>query len=98
MTLRIADLCLGTDKDWKVGKTKIFLKVRFHGLLETIGRGEGVFHPASALSPAGLWVHLAIGARIVGPIMGIWNLDRKEVVERQGNRENVPREPSRKVK
>lgn len=28
MTLRIADLCLGTDKDWKVGKTKIFLKVR----------------------------------------------------------------------
>lgn len=28
MTLHIADLCLGTDKDWKVGKTKIFLKVR----------------------------------------------------------------------
>lgn len=28
MTSRIADLCLGTDKEWKMGKTKIFLKVR----------------------------------------------------------------------
>ncbi|KAM9249280.1 unconventional myosin-VIIb [Dugong dugon] len=26
MTLRIADMWLGTDKDWKMGKTKIFLK------------------------------------------------------------------------
>ena len=28
MTLRIVEMWLGTDKDWKVGKTKIFLKVR----------------------------------------------------------------------
>lgn len=27
MTLRIAEMRLGTDKEWKVGKTKIFLKV-----------------------------------------------------------------------
>lgn len=27
MTLRIAEMWLGTDKEWKVGKTKIFLKV-----------------------------------------------------------------------
>ena len=27
MTLRIAETWLGTDKEWKVGKTKIFLKV-----------------------------------------------------------------------
>ncbi|XP_040613950.1 unconventional myosin-VIIb isoform X2 [Mesocricetus auratus] len=26
MTLRIVDRCLGTDKDWKMGRTKIFLK------------------------------------------------------------------------
>ncbi|KAK7829645.1 hypothetical protein U0070_013331 [Myodes glareolus] len=34
MTLRIADLCLGTDKDWKVGKTKIFLKDHQDTMLE----------------------------------------------------------------
>lgn len=28
MTLRIAESRLRTDKDWKMGKTKIFLKVR----------------------------------------------------------------------
>ena len=28
MTLRIAERWLGTDKEWKMGKTKIFLKVR----------------------------------------------------------------------
>lgn len=45
MTSRIADLCLGTDKDWKMGKTKIFLKVScwedwLLWLLGTVG-GEG---------------------------------------------------------
>ncbi|XP_023565487.1 unconventional myosin-VIIb [Octodon degus] len=34
MTLSIADLCLETDKDWKVGKTKIFLKDHQDTLLE----------------------------------------------------------------
>lgn len=34
MTLHIADLCLGTDKDWKVGKTKIFLKDHQDTVLE----------------------------------------------------------------
>lgn len=67
MTLRIADLCLGTDKDWKVGKTKIFLKVRCwealtaSGLLGTAG-GGGKSPSQSCLlwSPAGLWVPLVI--------------------------------------
>ncbi|XP_077009590.1 unconventional myosin-VIIb [Tamandua tetradactyla] len=35
MTLRIADLWLGTDQDWKVGKTKIFLKEHQDSQLET---------------------------------------------------------------
>ncbi|XP_006876269.1 PREDICTED: unconventional myosin-VIIb [Chrysochloris asiatica] len=35
MTLRIADMWLGTDKDWKMGKTKIFLKDHQDTLLET---------------------------------------------------------------
>ncbi|MBZ3889845.1 Unconventional myosin-VIIb, partial [Sciurus carolinensis] len=34
MTLRITDVCLGTDKEWKVGKTKIFLKDHQDNLLE----------------------------------------------------------------
>ncbi|XP_036176595.1 unconventional myosin-VIIb [Myotis myotis] len=34
MTLRIADTWLGTDRDWKVGKTKIFLKEHQDALLE----------------------------------------------------------------
>ncbi|KAL6047905.1 hypothetical protein STEG23_016344 [Scotinomys teguina] len=34
MTLSIADLCLGTDKDWKVGRTKIFLKEHQDTMLE----------------------------------------------------------------
>uniref|UniRef100_H0XC39 Unconventional myosin-VIIb n=1 Tax=Otolemur garnettii TaxID=30611 RepID=H0XC39_OTOGA len=34
MTIGIADTCLGTDKDWKVGKTKIFLKDDQDSLLE----------------------------------------------------------------
>uniref|UniRef100_A0A8C2VAX4 Unconventional myosin-VIIb n=1 Tax=Chinchilla lanigera TaxID=34839 RepID=A0A8C2VAX4_CHILA len=34
MTLSITDLCLETDKDWKVGKTKIFLKDHQDTLLE----------------------------------------------------------------
>ncbi|EPQ15928.1 Myosin-VIIb [Myotis brandtii] len=34
MTLRIADAWLGTDRDWKVGKTKIFLKEHQDALLE----------------------------------------------------------------
>ncbi|CAH7099288.1 Myo7b [Phodopus roborovskii] len=34
MTLRIADRCLGTDKDWKVGRTKIFLKDHQDTVLE----------------------------------------------------------------
>ncbi|XP_032741248.1 unconventional myosin-VIIb [Rattus rattus] len=34
MTSRIADLCLGTDKDWKMGKTKIFLKDHQDTMLE----------------------------------------------------------------
>nr|XP_021499065.1 unconventional myosin-VIIb [Meriones unguiculatus]XP_021499071.1 unconventional myosin-VIIb [Meriones unguiculatus] len=34
MALRIADLCLGTDKDWKVGRTKIFLKDHQDTMLE----------------------------------------------------------------
>ncbi|XP_049629050.1 unconventional myosin-VIIb [Suncus etruscus] len=34
MTLRIAEMWLGTDKDWKVGKTKIFLKNNQDTLLE----------------------------------------------------------------
>ncbi|XP_054579020.1 unconventional myosin-VIIb isoform X2 [Eptesicus fuscus] len=34
MTLCIADRWLGTDKDWKVGKTKIFLKEHRDALLE----------------------------------------------------------------
>ncbi|KAM6217467.1 unconventional myosin-VIIb [Rhynchocyon petersi] len=34
MTLRIADMWLGTDKDWKMGKTKIFLKDHQDTLLE----------------------------------------------------------------
>lgn len=51
MTLRIAELCLGTDKDWKVGRTKIFLKVRSwgtlaaSGLLRTAGRGGKELRP-----------------------------------------------------
>ncbi|XP_037704774.1 unconventional myosin-VIIb [Choloepus didactylus] len=35
MTVHIADLWLGTDKDWKVGKTKIFLKDHQDTQLET---------------------------------------------------------------
>ncbi|KAF0879428.1 MYO7B protein, partial [Crocuta crocuta] len=34
MTLRIAEVWLGTDKEWKVGKTKIFLKDNQDTLLE----------------------------------------------------------------
>uniref|UniRef100_A0A452TS52 Unconventional myosin-VIIb n=1 Tax=Ursus maritimus TaxID=29073 RepID=A0A452TS52_URSMA len=34
MTLRIAEMRLGTDKEWKVGKTKIFLKDNQDTLLE----------------------------------------------------------------
>lgn len=34
MALRIAEMWLGTDKDWKVGKTKIFLKDNHDTLLE----------------------------------------------------------------
>ncbi|KAL1773374.1 unconventional myosin-VIIb [Sigmodon hispidus] len=34
MTLQIADRCLGTDKDWKVGRTKIFLKDHQDTMLE----------------------------------------------------------------
>uniref|UniRef100_A0A8D2DM55 Unconventional myosin-VIIb n=1 Tax=Sciurus vulgaris TaxID=55149 RepID=A0A8D2DM55_SCIVU len=34
MTLRITDVCLGTDKEWKVGKTKIFLKDHQDTILE----------------------------------------------------------------
>lgn len=34
MALRIAEMWLGTDKDWKVGKTKIFLKDNQDTLLE----------------------------------------------------------------
>ncbi|XP_077717373.1 unconventional myosin-VIIb isoform X4 [Canis aureus] len=34
MTLRIAEMQLGTDKEWKVGKTKIFLKDNQDTLLE----------------------------------------------------------------
>ncbi|XP_053452789.1 unconventional myosin-VIIb isoform X2 [Nycticebus coucang] len=34
MTIGIADMWLGTDKDWKVGKTKIFLKEDQDSLLE----------------------------------------------------------------
>ncbi|XP_045633678.1 unconventional myosin-VIIb isoform X3 [Ursus americanus] len=34
MTLRIAEMRLGTDKEWKVGKTKIFLKDNQNTLLE----------------------------------------------------------------
>ncbi|XP_019480078.1 PREDICTED: unconventional myosin-VIIb isoform X1 [Hipposideros armiger] len=34
MTLRIAEMWLGTDKDWKMGKTKIFLKDNHDTLLE----------------------------------------------------------------
>ncbi|XP_011361982.1 unconventional myosin-VIIb [Pteropus vampyrus] len=34
MTLRIAEMWLGTNKDWKVGKTKIFLKDNHDTLLE----------------------------------------------------------------
>ncbi|XP_027444506.1 unconventional myosin-VIIb isoform X3 [Zalophus californianus] len=34
MTLRIAEMWLGTDKEWKVGKTKIFLKDNQDTLLE----------------------------------------------------------------
>lgn len=34
MALRIADLCLGTDKDWKMGRTKIFLKDHQDTMLE----------------------------------------------------------------
>ncbi|XP_014693242.3 unconventional myosin-VIIb isoform X1 [Equus asinus] len=34
MTLRIAEMWLGTDKDWKVGKNKIFLKESHDVLLE----------------------------------------------------------------
>nr|XP_045006124.1 unconventional myosin-VIIb isoform X2 [Jaculus jaculus] len=34
MSLRIADVCLGTDKDWKVGRTKMFLKDHQDTLLE----------------------------------------------------------------
>ncbi|XP_042850117.1 unconventional myosin-VIIb isoform X3 [Panthera tigris] len=34
MTLRIAETWLGTDKEWKVGKTKIFLKDKQDTLLE----------------------------------------------------------------
>lgn len=33
-TLRIAEMWLGTDKDWKMGKTKIFLKDNHDTLLE----------------------------------------------------------------
>lgn len=69
MTLRIADLCLGTDKDWKVGKTKIFLKVRCwealaaSGLLGTAGgRRKSPRQPCLLWSLAGLWVPLAIGS------------------------------------
>ncbi|XP_006902869.1 PREDICTED: unconventional myosin-VIIb [Elephantulus edwardii] len=34
MALRIADMWFGTDKDWKMGKTKIFLKDHQDNLLE----------------------------------------------------------------
>ncbi|XP_010635965.1 unconventional myosin-VIIb isoform X1 [Fukomys damarensis] len=41
MTLSITDLCLESDKDWKVGKTKIFLKDHQDTLLE-IQRGQAL--------------------------------------------------------
>lgn len=67
MTLRIADLCLGTDKDWKVGKTKIFLKVRCCEVLLPLASwdskrdmGKRPSLPHLLRSSAGLWVPLAI--------------------------------------
>jgi myosin-7 len=41
MTLHITDVCLGTDKDWKMGKNKIFLKDHQDTLLE-IQRGQAL--------------------------------------------------------
>uniref|UniRef100_G1LZM8 Myosin VIIB n=1 Tax=Ailuropoda melanoleuca TaxID=9646 RepID=G1LZM8_AILME len=41
MTLRIAEMRLGTDKEWKVGKTKIFLKDNQDTLLE-VQRSEAL--------------------------------------------------------
>uniref|UniRef100_A0A8C6WAU8 Unconventional myosin-VIIb n=1 Tax=Nannospalax galili TaxID=1026970 RepID=A0A8C6WAU8_NANGA len=41
MTLCIVDKCLGTNKDWKVGRTKIFLKDHQDTMLE-IQRGQAL--------------------------------------------------------
>ncbi|XP_069845597.1 unconventional myosin-VIIb [Dipodomys merriami] len=41
MTLRILDVCLPTDRDWKMGKTKVFLKDHQDTLLE-IQRGQAL--------------------------------------------------------
>lgn len=89
MTLRIADLCLGTDKDWKVGKTKIFLKVRgwealaASGLLGTAGGKERA--PPAMPTPGPSWAVGSSSHRFVHwlacPVVGIWDLDWKEVIE-----------------
>ncbi|XP_062055076.1 unconventional myosin-VIIb [Lepus europaeus] len=48
MTLHIAETWLGTDKDWKVGKTKIFLKDHQDALLE-IQRGQALDRAAMTI-------------------------------------------------
>ncbi|KAM5280234.1 unconventional myosin-VIIb [Ctenodactylus gundi] len=48
MTLQIADQCLATDKTWKVGKTKVFLKEHHDALLE-IQRSQALDGAASRI-------------------------------------------------
>lgn len=95
MTSRIADLCLGTDKDWKMGKTKIFLKVScWEDWLPlppgNSGMGGKEPQPRLLQSPASLWVPLAIDSCTGWPHNG--NLgSRQERGNRQCTRENFPR-------
>ncbi|XP_045414792.1 unconventional myosin-VIIb isoform X1 [Lemur catta] len=51
MTMGIADMWLGTDKDWKVGKTKIFLKGYQDTLLE-IQRSQALDRAAVSIQRA----------------------------------------------
>lgn len=90
MALRIADLCLGTDKDWKMGRTKIFLKVRSPGLLGMMGRsrGGGQFHSAC---PVPSWAVGSSSHRFMHCLSHNGDVGSRQegAVERQANRGTI---------